>query len=289
MELLDAPLRGRDRAHRLPAVALLPAPGRGAPDDARAHLDDAGRRVRRRQRLLRDPGERDPRAGQGQPRDRPLRPRARPAAGRDRRRPLPAPRGLRQPRGAALRADEVDARAARSSPSTPTSSSSRARRDGAVVRRLAGVGRGHGGDRRALRGRARARQAAAAALPDPRRRGARRDAAPACRGGPAPALRRPAAGRGGRAPRVRARRDRRDGLRVLLPDRLGLRQATPRTTASPSVPAAARPPARSSPTRSTSPTSTRSPTTCCSSASSTRRASRCRTSTSTSRSAAASA
>ena len=38
------------------------------------------------------------------------RPRARRAAGRHRRRPLPAARGLRQPRGAALRADEVDAR-----------------------------------------------------------------------------------------------------------------------------------------------------------------------------------
>ena len=40
MELLDAPLRGRDRAHRLPAVALLPAPGPGAP----------GRRARPRRR-----------------------------------------------------------------------------------------------------------------------------------------------------------------------------------------------------------------------------------------------
>ena len=42
--------------------------------------------------------------------------------------------------------------------------------------------------------------------------------------GPAPPLRRPGPGRGARAARVRARRDRRDGLRVLLPDRLGLRQ-----------------------------------------------------------------
>ena len=54
--------------------------------------------------------------------------------------------------------------------------------------------------------------------------------------GLARALRRPAPRRGGRAARVRARRDRGDGLRVLLPDRLGLRQATPRTTASPSGP-----------------------------------------------------
>ena len=42
--------------------------------------------------------------------------------------------------------------------------------------------------------------------------------------GPARPLRRPAAGRGGRAARVRARGDRGDGLLLLLPDRLGLRQ-----------------------------------------------------------------
>ena len=83
-------------------------------------------------------------------------------------------------------------------------------------------------------------------------------------------------------------RDRRDGLRLLLPDRLGLRQLREGATGSRWARAAARPPARSSPTRSRSPTSTRSPTGCCSSASSTRAASRCRTSTSTSRCAAAS-
>ncbi len=42
--------------------------------------------------------------------------------------------------------------------------------------------------------------------------------------GHARALRRPAAGRGARTGRVRARRDRADGLQRLLPDRLGLRQ-----------------------------------------------------------------
>ena len=98
----------------------------------------------------------------------------------------------------------------------------------------------------------------------------------------------PPPGRGGRAARVRARRDRGDGLLLLLPDRLGLRPLREGERRSRSARAAARPPARSSPTASTSPTSTRSPTTCCSSASSTRAASRCRTSTSTSRSAAAS-
>ena len=50
-----------------------------------------------------------------------------------------------------------------------------------------------------------------------------RHAAPDRRRGPARPLRRPAARRGGRAARLRARRDRGDGLLLLLPDRLGLR------------------------------------------------------------------
>ena len=162
-------------------------------------------------------------------------------------------------------------------------------RDGGVVRRLAGGGADDARDRRALRGRDRARQAAAAALPDPRRRGAARRC---CAGSPSEGLRaplrRPGAGRGARAARVRARRDRRDGLRVLLPDRLGLRplREGERDRGRPGPRLGRRLDRRL--LRSTSPTSTRSPTTCCSSASSTRPASRCPTSTSTSRSAAAS-
>ena len=85
-----------------------------------------------------------------------------------------------------------------------------------------------------------------------------------------------------RAPPVRAEDDQGDGLRGLLPDRLGLHRASPSGTASRSARAAARRPARSSRTASRSPTSTRSATTCSSSASSTRAASRCPTSTSTS-------
>ena len=261
------PLRRRDRAHRLPPVALLPPAGRGAPGRRPRPPRRPGPGLRGRERLLRDPGERDRRAGEGQRGHRPLRARARPAAGGDGRRPLPAPRGLRQPRGAALRADQVDARAAeadlRHQRVLPQERQPRWRSRS----RLAGGGADDARDRRALRGRDRARQAAAAALPDPRRRGAARDAAPARARGPAPPLRRSAAGRGGRAARVRARGDRRDGLRLLLPDRLGLRHATRRRTGSPSARDAAPRPARSSPTRSTSPTSTRSPTTCCSSAS----------------------
>ena len=71
------PLRGRHRPHRLPAVALLPAPGRRArrrrPRPPRR--PDPG--LRPRAGLLRGAEERDRRAGQGQRGDRPLRPRAR--------------------------------------------------------------------------------------------------------------------------------------------------------------------------------------------------------------------
>ena len=62
-------------------------------------------------------------------------------------------------------------------------------------------------------------------------------------------------------------RDRRDGIRVLLPDRLGLRQVREGERDRGRARAAALPPARSSPTRWRSPTSTRSPTACSSSAS----------------------
>ena len=163
------------------------------------------------------------------------------------------------------------------------------RGDGRVLRRVAGGGADHARDRRALRRRDRARQAAAAALPDrPTARSRRR----CCAGSPARACARrygdPLPAEARRAARVRARGDRGDGLRLLLPDRLGLRPLREGERRSRSARAAARRPARSSPTRSTSPTSTRSPTTCSSSASSTPGASRCRTSTSTSRSAAAS-
>ena len=92
------------------------------------------------------------------------------------------------------------------------------------VRGVAGGDRQHAGDRRALLGRARAGQAADPELSDARRRERARVPARARAGGPAPALRRPAAGGGGRAHGDGARRDRPDGLQRLLPDRLGLRQ-----------------------------------------------------------------
>ena len=46
------------------------------PDEARAHADDLRADLRPRERLLRAPGQRHPRAGQGERGDRPRRPRA---------------------------------------------------------------------------------------------------------------------------------------------------------------------------------------------------------------------
>ncbi len=83
--------------------------------------------------------------------------------------------------------------------------------------------RQHAGDRRALLGRARARQAADPQLRDPRRLQRARLPARAGARGIAEALRRAAAGAGAGAHGDGARRDRPHGLQRLLPDRLGLR------------------------------------------------------------------
>ena len=74
MELLAAHSEGVIVAHRLPAVALLPAPGRGAPRrrPRPPRRPDPG--LRARAGLLRGAEERHRRAGQGQRGDRPLRP-----------------------------------------------------------------------------------------------------------------------------------------------------------------------------------------------------------------------
>ena len=150
--------------------------------------------------------------------------RARPAAGGDGRRPLPAPRGLLEPRGASLRADQVHDRAAEAALRDQRVLPQEPRRDERVVRALARGGAEDARDRRALRGGDRARAAPPAALSHPRGRGADRDAATARHRGPAPSLRRSGPRGGSRAARVRALGDRGDGLRLLLPDRLGLRQ-----------------------------------------------------------------
>ena len=167
-ELLAPPLRGRDRAHRLPAVALLPAPDRGSSAGRARSPRRPGADLRSRGCLLRGPGQRDRRAGEGEPGNRALRARAWPAPGRDRRRALPGPRGLPQPRGAALRADEVDPGAAEAHLRDQRVLPQERGGDGGGLRGVAGVDPDDARDRRPLRARARARQAAAAALPDPR-------------------------------------------------------------------------------------------------------------------------
>ena len=133
-------------------------------------------------------------------------------------------------------------------------------RDGGVVPRVAGGRPDHARDRRALRHRAGARQHAAAELP--RRPTARRRPTTcaasrrrACAS--ATATRRPPTA----VERLETelRRDRGDGLRVLLPDRLGLRQVREGQRHRGRARAAARRRARSSATCCASPTSTRSP------------------------------
>ena len=99
------------------------------------------------------------------------------------------------------------------------------RRDGGVFRGLAGGRAHHARDGRALRGRDRARQDA-----DPRatRRRTAGPRASTCASWPLEGLRRrygdPPPAEAMRAARDGARRDRPDGLRRVLPDRLGLRQ-----------------------------------------------------------------
>ena len=208
----------------LPAVALLPAPAGRASGRRPGPRRRADGRRRRRQRVLRGAEERPRRAGPRQRGDRADRARAGPAAGRHRRRALSAARGLRPPRRAAVRADQVDAQPAEDHLRHQRVLPALERGDGPVVRRVARGHRLDARDRRALQRRGRARTAADPELPNPRRRSGEGLSPRAGGRGPAPPLRGSGAGRSARARRLRARRDRPDGLQRLLPDRLGLRQ-----------------------------------------------------------------
>ena len=258
-------LGGCDRADRLPRVAVLPPPRRGPSRRRPRTRRRPDRDLRRRQRLLRAAGERDPEQDKANEGIERVAREPRPAARRHRRRPLPAPRGLPQPCRPALRADEVDPRGAEAQLRDQRVLPEDRRGDARVVRALAGGDPEHARDRRSLQRRDQARRAAVAALPDAGRLGARGAAAPRRLRRSAPPLRRPGARRRGRAARVRARRHRGDGLSVLLPDRLGLRplREGERDRGRPRRGSAA----RSSPTASASPISTRSRTTSSSSAS----------------------
>ncbi len=288
-ELLERYAPGLDRALRLPLRPRLQGARGGPRRRRRGRARPADDDLRPRQRLRRD-AERAPRgAAADQPRARAARRAARPAARRHRRRPLPPARGRARARGAALHpvrrlAQEPEPLEVRHRPLLLQD----ARGDGRRLPRPRGRAAAHARDRRALQRRDRARPDPAAALPDARRPRRLRLPRRAVREGARAPLRQGHADLQRAAP-VRAEDDQGDGLRRLLPDRLGLHRLREAQRRSASARAAAPPPARSSPTASRSPTSTRSATTCSSSASSTRAASRCPTSTSTSRSTGASA
>ncbi len=143
--------QGRHRALGLPRLALQPPDRRGPPGRRPRAPGRPRQRLRPRERLLRDPAQRDRRAGAGQRGDRQARPRDGPPARRDRRRALPAPRGLPPPRGAAVRADEVHARPAEDVLRHQRVLSEELGGDGGVLRRAPGGAGLHAGDRRALR------------------------------------------------------------------------------------------------------------------------------------------
>ena len=262
-----APFGGGDRPLGMSPVPFLPADHPGARAGGPRPRRRPDGRVRRGERLLRGPEQQDPGAGPRERGHRADRSRAGPPAGRDGGRPLPAPRGLLDPRRAAVRADEVDARAAEAELRHERVLFEGRGRDGGGLPRVAGGRPDHARDRRALRHRAGAGQPPPAELRDTGRIAAGRVPAAPHAGGPARALRRPAPGGGRRAPRDRARRDREDGLRVVLPDRVGLRQVREGQRHRGRDRGEARRRARSSATCCGSPTSTRSPRTCCSSGS----------------------
>ena len=120
----------------------------GRPGDARAHVDDLAQIYGPENLYFEIQANgiaEQAKANEGIVRSRP---RARTSAGRHRGRPLPAPGGLLEPRGAALRADQVHPRAAEADlrhqrvlPQEPDG-------DGIGVRRVAGGGANDARDRR---------------------------------------------------------------------------------------------------------------------------------------------
>ena len=147
-----------------------------------------------------------------------------PPARRDRRRALPAPRRRARTRGAPLHpvgrlAEEPESLEVRHRPVLLQD----ARRDGGRLRRVPGRAREDARGRGALLGRDRARLDPPAEVPGARGPRCVRLPRRVVREGPREALRPRHAGDPGAA-QVRAEDDPRDGLRGLLPDRLGLRQ-----------------------------------------------------------------
>ena len=221
-ELLERAL-GRD--HR--ALRLHVRPGlegaRGRKPKRRGRGARAPARRLRRRLDLRRAAERGHRgAGGSVPRPRGPRRGARAAARRDRRRPLPAPRGRPGARGAPLHpvgrhALEPGPLALRDRPVLLQEPGG----DGARLPGLSGGARAHARDRRALLGHDGAGRDPAPHVPDAGRPRRLRLPRRAVREGPRPPLR-PGHARASGAPALRAEDDQGDGLRRLLPDRLGL-------------------------------------------------------------------
>ena len=195
MELLAAPLRGRDRRSAAASQSrFCRRLVEEREDDARAHLDDLIQAFGPDQVYMEV--QKNGIAEQDKANEGIVR------FAKELGRPLVAtadvhyltPRGLRQPRGAALRADEVHPGGAEDELRHQRVLHKKQRGNARGVRRVAGGGAEHARDRRALLAEHRARQPAAAALPDRDRRGA----GGRCCGGsptracaPATAIRRP--------------------------------------------------------------------------------------------------
>ncbi len=216
------PREGPRRPLGLPLRARLQG-ARGEPRQGRAGRARPDRAdLRPRQRLRRDAERRPRRAGADQPVPRRARARVEAAARRDRRRPLPPARGCAGPRGAPLRpvrrlAQEPEPLEVRHRPVLLQDPG----RDGRRLRRLPRRARPHARGRRAPERRHRARRSAPAEVPGAGRARGLRLPRRAVREGAREALRQ-AHARALRAAAVRAQDHPRDGLRRLLPDRLGL-------------------------------------------------------------------
>ena len=212
----DLPLGLHGRRH-LPGAAAGRRAGR-ARRARPARLD-----LRRGGRLRRAAGRRHARARRDQPGPPAHRRRRRPARRRHRRRALPARRGRRPARRAALHPDE---RAARRPEPLPLRDQGVLSQDpGRDARADGALGRQPAGPTLEIAERCNV-ELELGTLRLPRFDEANGDSfgmlAPALRGGARAALRAHRR-RDPRAARVRAADDRRDGLRRLLPDRLGLR------------------------------------------------------------------
>ena len=275
-----------DRLHERPGVAAA-ARGQRRRGARRDRAPD--RAVRPRQRLRRAAGRRHRRAARARPQARPARPPGRPEDGGHQRRPLPATRRRPRPGRPGLHPDAVPVRRAQGAAAHEHRRvlPEERRRDARAVRRLPRGLRRDPRDRRALQRRDPVRPHPPAALPGARRSQRRRVTCASCARPASAAATAPT--RGPRCASAWPSSSTRSATWASAPtsSSSGTSSSSPRTPASPSVPAAARRPAASSPTRWASPTSTRSSTTCCSSAFSTPAASRCPTSTWTSRSSAA--